>query len=369
MTDTTLFDCPKCVLTITLDLSQAQKVLLHMGVHILHDQTLEHGVEHCGLCLQRSPACHFMLRKGKGSKRGPAVDQKSLECVAKTNFQYSMAAQSSPSSPCSNVPVPCPIPGYPQVVWKYYLKVHIVKAHPSASVDNYTEVWSLTTLEKRMMKEAWINRLKVPTKRAKKADAPLIPSDAHRSIIRTTAQPAPLDTIPNPTDPSDETSDTGSPVTQRKASLVLDREDPTSHSLTPTPSYPLPTSLAVESDDSRVAGEPAESPHSVPLDDSGATLGNTPADDVADGGIDVPTISGAADGPAGGIAVPGAVGTEVGGEVEVTELGRGRRHKRVVVSALQTCTCGLTVDDNDTDRIRCCRAGCETVNVRDLFSQ
>jgi len=87
-------ECPRCSPTqaVILDLTQGQRVLEHIGAHILYDPGAIHAKDTlCGLCLRPSPLCQFFLTKGKGTN-GNRV-----------------AAESTASSPCSNVPIQCPI--------------------------------------------------------------------------------------------------------------------------------------------------------------------------------------------------------------------------------------------------------------------
>jgi len=85
-------DCPRCSPTVTLDLAQGQRVLEHIGSHILYDPTVIQSIEPlCGLCLRPAQLCQFYLEKGKGAKGN------------------GIAAESTASSPCSNVPIHCPI--------------------------------------------------------------------------------------------------------------------------------------------------------------------------------------------------------------------------------------------------------------------
>jgi len=98
--------CPLCSSEITLDLSQGQRVLEHIGAHILFDSKVKRTSEPCFLCLQPAPLCTFFLTKGKGAWWSPKIDHScSSGCLMKLTFLYSMAAKSSASSPCSNVPV------------------------------------------------------------------------------------------------------------------------------------------------------------------------------------------------------------------------------------------------------------------------
>jgi len=122
--------CPRCSPAVTLDLSQGQRVLEHIGAHILHDPGITQSTELCGLCLREPPFCEFFLAKGKGANRS------------------SVAAESTPSSPCSNVPITCPLCSKTApAVWKYFLKAHFQEAHKSAQLSMYEHLWKLSNFE------------------------------------------------------------------------------------------------------------------------------------------------------------------------------------------------------------------------------
>ena len=178
--------CPLCSPEITLDLSQGQRVLEHIGAHILFDPKVERTSEPCFLCLRPAPLCTFFLTKGKGARGSPKIDHsRSSECPMKLTFSYSVAAKSSASSPCSNVPVQCLLCLKAAAsVAKYNLKAHLLKAHPNVPVDNYAAQWRITSFEQGEMKNIWAKRQDISVKRPKRSNmAPLVVSEAHRSGI------------------------------------------------------------------------------------------------------------------------------------------------------------------------------------------
>ena len=101
----------------------------------------------------------------------------------KLNFSYTVAAESSSSSPCSNVPVQCPLcPKISPAVWKYFIKTHFEIQHPNAPMENHSYLWKLSNFEVVEMKRIWEKRKNVSVRRPKKSNlAPLVISDAHRS--------------------------------------------------------------------------------------------------------------------------------------------------------------------------------------------
>jgi hypothetical protein len=182
-------DCPRCSPTITLDLTQGQRVLDHIGAHILFDAAVISSQSPlCGLCLQPSPLCQTYLTKGKGGNRNPQVDQRlSRGCLMKVKYSYGTAAKSSPSSPCSNVPIHCPIcPKSEPAIWKYFMKVHFQEKHVQL-LSKHEDLWRLSNFERSEMKKIWAKRSKVPVKRTKKSNVPpLVISESHRAQIPTT---------------------------------------------------------------------------------------------------------------------------------------------------------------------------------------
>ena len=171
---------------MTLDLSQGQRVLEHIGAHILHDPGLTQSTELCGLCLRPPPFCHFFLTKGKGANGTLKINQTlSRGCLMSMKYSYSVAAESTPSSPCSNVPTTCPLcSNTAPTVWKYFLKAHFQESHKSAPVSKYEHLWKLSNFEMTEMKRIWGRRKNVIVKRTKKSKiAPLMISENHRAHI------------------------------------------------------------------------------------------------------------------------------------------------------------------------------------------
>jgi hypothetical protein len=171
---------------VTLDLSHGQRVLEHIGAHILHDPGVTQSTELCGLCLRQPPFCQFFLTKGKGANGSLKINQNlSRGCLMKIKYSYSIAAESSPASPCSNVPVTCPLCSKTApAVWKYFMKAHFQEIHKHAPISKYEYIWKLSHFETAEMKKIWANRKNVVAKRTKKSKIPsLIVSENHRAHI------------------------------------------------------------------------------------------------------------------------------------------------------------------------------------------
>lgn len=152
--------CPSCSPSVPLNSSQGQCVLSHIGSHILHDIGVDRASEPCGLCLRPAPMCLFYLKKGKGANASLKIDfTKSRGCPNMLKYSYSVASKSTASSPCSNIPLPCPLcPNSDPAVWRYNMEEHICRVHPMALRTKYQSLWMLTRSEKELMKEIWTNR-------------------------------------------------------------------------------------------------------------------------------------------------------------------------------------------------------------------
>ena len=72
----------------------------------------------------------------------------------KLNFSYTVAAESSSSSPCTNVPVQCPLcPRTSPAMWKYFLKTHLEIQHPNATMENHSSLMETVKLRGRRDKK------------------------------------------------------------------------------------------------------------------------------------------------------------------------------------------------------------------------
>ena len=180
-----VYECTLCSPKVVLDLSQNQRILEHAAAHVLHDPKVERTTEPCGLCLRPAPLCQIFLKKGKGANRTLKID-KYTGCPIKPSFSYGVASESSASSPCSNVPITCPLcpAKVTPAIWKYNMKYHIRNVHKTATLSNHEHLWKLSNFEIMEMKNIWTKRHSVPVKHPKKSKAPpLVVSDVYRSRI------------------------------------------------------------------------------------------------------------------------------------------------------------------------------------------
>jgi hypothetical protein len=100
----------------------------------------------------------------------------------KVKFSYSVAAHSTASSPCLNIPILCPLCSDKKdpAIWKYYAKTHFHSNHPTANFTQYEYLWMLSNFEVGEMKKIWTRRLDTPVKRPRKLKTSLlIISDTH----------------------------------------------------------------------------------------------------------------------------------------------------------------------------------------------
>jgi hypothetical protein len=177
-------DCSTCGPRVQVNRSNGQRILEHMGAHILFDSTIgNHSQELCGLCLRPSPMCRLNLKKGRGATAGYNIDINSSSCINLVRFNCATAARSSDASPCSNVPIICPLcPAKSPAVWTYNLRTHFRERHKLPDAQFPLKV-QLSESEKYGMRRIWDARFNIPKIRNlknKKKEA-LTLSEAHSS--------------------------------------------------------------------------------------------------------------------------------------------------------------------------------------------
>ncbi|KAJ3548106.1 hypothetical protein NMY22_g1393 [Coprinellus aureogranulatus] len=162
--------CTLCEPAVALDLSDGQRVLEHIGCHILFDPAVKRTDLPCGLCLLPPSLCKYFVVRGKGSKASMRVDHlRSSGCSRSVNYQYARAATSVKSAPCSNVPLRCPLcPKSEPAVWRYNLEQHLKFAHSPDAATRYAELWEIDETERTAMKFIWSNRKKQKARKSKK---------------------------------------------------------------------------------------------------------------------------------------------------------------------------------------------------------
>ncbi len=214
--------CPGCKQDLP---STPQRVLEHMGAHILFDPKVLPTSEPRGLCLKPSPACVFYLTKSKGTKGNLKINYATSKCSNSMEFNYGVAQVSGSSNPCSNVPSPCPFcPNSASAVWMYNMKEHIRTKHLYVNLSEHAQVWRILESEKAAMKQIWSTRKNVKkSRKSKKAKPTLEISEAHSSRLAL-LQPSNEDD-PDAFDLAEESNEEAEDARLKAPSVSDDREE------------------------------------------------------------------------------------------------------------------------------------------------
>ncbi|KAF8274171.1 hypothetical protein EI94DRAFT_1696116 [Lactarius quietus] len=97
---------------------------------------------------------------------------------------YSAVATEHTNSPCTNVPMICPLcPSTSAAVWKYSMKIHLMWMHPSTEGGGFHKVYMISDYEKASLKLLWDKREKCSHQHQKHdvASTPLAISEVHSS--------------------------------------------------------------------------------------------------------------------------------------------------------------------------------------------
>lgn len=177
--------CPVCRPDVPWDITKTHKILEHVAAHLLFDSALDTTKELCGLCMRPSPSCAFYLRKGKGVGSAPQIDDRTSRCPNFTGkLSYMAAATERTNSPCTNVPIICPLcPSTSTAVWKYNMKTHFAQIHPSTNGGNFAKAYTISESEKAALKILWEKRYTILHRRRRRnvASTPLSISEVHSS--------------------------------------------------------------------------------------------------------------------------------------------------------------------------------------------
>lgn len=125
-----------------------------MAIHILFDRTppIDRTANPCGFCLSTHSFCQIVLVKSKGADGATRIDMAKSRCPNLAKLGLATAAKSTERSPCTNRPLPCLIDPCPYVDWKYNLKSHISKVHPTANLSRYKSQYELAQGEEVALK-------------------------------------------------------------------------------------------------------------------------------------------------------------------------------------------------------------------------
>ncbi|KAJ6598750.1 hypothetical protein B0H10DRAFT_1668216, partial [Mycena sp. CBHHK59/15] len=187
--------CSKCSPAVTLE-ANGQRILEHMGSHILFDPTHSSSVQQpCGACLRPFPQCalHFKPRRGTSAAR--QVDWARSTCGNPFSFNMAYASVSKDADPpCSNVPVQCSLcEEHKPLIWTYNLAAHWRDAHNRtagpftyrSSDKNAAPIeYKISANKFKWMEIKWKNRFsKSKSTKPKPKRSVLLISDAHRSSM------------------------------------------------------------------------------------------------------------------------------------------------------------------------------------------
>ncbi|KAJ7604100.1 hypothetical protein DFH06DRAFT_1021486, partial [Mycena polygramma] len=177
-------DCNKCSPAVPLSLKNKQLILQHDGGHILFDPSIRRSDEPCGLCLRPSPLCTFVLTTGQGTDSAHQVDWKRSTCLRRLTFSMAAAMKWSPTSPCTNYLIQCPLQ-CGKIIWTYNIEAHCRSArHGLISLNNVALPYTMLTQEVSAMKKLYDNRQNYPRIRVSKGSRPALrTSDAHSSRL------------------------------------------------------------------------------------------------------------------------------------------------------------------------------------------
>jgi len=171
--------CQRCPDVLVSQMS-GPKLLEHMGAHILHNSHIKDTDNPCGLCLNTGSRCVFRLVK---RNKVDQIDMTNSQCPNLRKIQLTSAAKYSKVSPCTNVPLRCPLcPKESDCIWKYNLRTHILNCHPSATIDLYHGLFTFTDDESILMKGIYLSKPR-KSKKTEKGPLPLQISEGHSGCL------------------------------------------------------------------------------------------------------------------------------------------------------------------------------------------
>ena len=142
------------------------KLLEHTGAHILHDPHIKDADNPCGLCLNMGSPCVFRLIK---RNKVDQIDMTNSQCPNLRKIQLMSAGKYSKASPCTNVPLRCPLClKESDCVWKYNLRAHILDCHLSATIDLYQHLFAFTEDEFVLMKGIYLSKRRKSKKKTRR---------------------------------------------------------------------------------------------------------------------------------------------------------------------------------------------------------
>ena len=135
--------------------SGTNKLLNHNGVHILHDPTIKILKNLCGLCFHEGGCIFYLTKKHGLDQTGVKINLRDSVCPRLSSFTYKTPPESKPNSPCSNVPIYCPVcPDCAPAVWKYNMQYHMQTMHPETT-DHYASLWQISPSKIAILHVLW----------------------------------------------------------------------------------------------------------------------------------------------------------------------------------------------------------------------
>ena len=148
--------CKRCGPT-SLKLSMGTALITHMAAHILHDPYLSTVQNPCGFCSQPNICQIYLTKKHSAISSNQQIDYQASKCPKLSKINYGPASEYSQKSPCTNVPIYCPLcHERSPTIWKYNMERHIRDMHPGADPALYHEAWEITAEEEFSLKNKWL---------------------------------------------------------------------------------------------------------------------------------------------------------------------------------------------------------------------
>jgi hypothetical protein len=116
--------------------------------------------------LNTGSLCSIRIAKGKGSNGAKTVDVQQSRCINKAKLSIATAAKYTASSPCTNIPLECPLCRQgSDAVWKYNLLSHIERVHPTVNAIIYKALYALDESESKELKERYTTKPRITKKK------------------------------------------------------------------------------------------------------------------------------------------------------------------------------------------------------------
>jgi len=180
--------CPICQPIVMFKSKHQQRIVEHIGAHVLHDSSVNRLSEPCRLCLQPAPLCKIILKKVKGQTGKLSIDIEASLCPNLVKFSITSAMGCSDLLPCTNHLMICPHCNNLEltpvaVVWSYNFRSHLLCKHPGISLEDHSNILVLTKLKKEGMRHVWEHHIKQQKVHWKSQHAPLLISEAHHLCL------------------------------------------------------------------------------------------------------------------------------------------------------------------------------------------